>query len=180
MPDARTKSLSELQTWYDKLPLFSGAPARGTIAAALWVLERLRSDFDLEMESHRAAGGAQIKGISPVNVAAILGRYGETRQFLKEGGRTNRGGPGAIEAMLRAIEAAQISALPHDQRIEILDHLQRFLVDKVREYHGRESIKPIYNATETTRQFIAEILCKANQVRKRGPVAQHLVRGSLI
>jgi Domain of unknown function (DUF4928) len=182
MTDRRQAALTELQGWYDELRTFSasgGAPARGTVAAALWVLERLKGDFDLDLTSHLAEGGAQIKGVSPTNVQAVLERFGETRPFLKEGGRTNRGVPGAIRDLLRCLDAAQLASLPTENRVGILDHLQQFLVDKVREYHGRERIKPVFNRSETTRQFIDGLLEKAKEVGKRGPVAQHLVGAKL-
>ncbi len=182
MPAQFKKILSEVEAWYDDLPTFSssgGGPARGTIAAALWVLERLKGDFDLNLDSHRAAGGAQIKGVSTTNVGAILARHGETRQFLKEGGRTNRGVPGAIRALLEAIATTNMATLTVDERVGVLDQLQAFLVEKVREYHERERLKPVFDASQSTRQFIQGILTKAQETGKRGPVAQHLVGAKL-
>lgn len=182
MPDPIEHTLIHFRGWYDNLPTYSasgGAPARGTVAAALWVLERLREEFSLDLQSHLASGRAQIKGISPSNVSAVLKRYGETRPFLKEGGRTNRGVPGAIGTMLDALDAAGIEQLPQGERSRVLDRLQQFLVERVCEYHGRQRIKPVFNPAETTWQFVAEVLEKAQQTGKRGPVAQHLVGAKL-
>src|SRR5947207_1962832 len=81
----------------------SGGVAKGTISACLVVLERLRGEWNLNLESHRAAGGSQIKGASGAAVTRILARYGEARPFAKEGGRTNRGGPGDVKELLESL-----------------------------------------------------------------------------
>ncbi len=94
-------ALARFAKWYCELSVQrDGSPARGTVAAALVVLEHLRENFDLRLESHRAPGGAQIKGAGGAAVRRILARFDEDRQFVKEGGRTNRGGPGSIASML--------------------------------------------------------------------------------
>gem|GEM_PF-3825116 len=123
----KDRAIRAFKQWYDALPIHkpSGGPARGTIGAALVVLERLKGAFDLNLDSHRAAGQSQIKGASGAAVARILSRYGETRPFIKEGGRTNRGGPGDIGKMLDAIGTARLDRLTVNERNEILDELQR-------------------------------------------------------
>lgn len=180
MPSQR--ALAAFQTWWDALPTYAasgGGPAKGTIAVALVMLDRLKQDYDLRIESHRAKGGAQIRGASPAAVRRILERFGETRPFVKEGGRTNRGGPGDIESMLRALESAELGSLSPDKRNLVLGRLQAFLVDRVRDFHGRQRLKPVYDPAQTTRQFIHELLAKAKETGKHGPVAQHLVGAKL-
>ena len=50
-----------IQDWYDRLPVHkaSGGVAKGTICAALVVLDSLKNDFILDINSHLAAGGAR-------------------------------------------------------------------------------------------------------------------------
>ena len=83
MPDQR-RALGALKRWYGNLPVqHGGFPARGTIGAALVVLDRLKEDFDLRLESHRAkAGQSQIRGVSGKAVAQILARFGERESSL--------------------------------------------------------------------------------------------------
>lgn len=182
MQTHKAAALAAFQSWWDQLPKYAASgegPAKGTIAVALVILERLKEDFNLDIQSHRAAGGAQIRGASPAAVKRILERFGETRPFVKEGGRTNRGGPGDIEAMLNVLKTANLTALPEEDRAAVLNCLQEFLVEKVREFHGRQRLKPVYDSAQTTRQFIHEMLSKAQETGKRGPVAQHLVGAKL-
>lgn len=179
--EVEKNALALFQAWFSELPVHkaSGGPAKGTISAALVVLERLKSDFALDLEAHRAPGGSQIKGASGLAVKKILERYGETRPFAKEGGRTNRGGPGDVKKMLDTIKKANLGSLPPEKRHEIVDHLQRFLVDKVREFHNRERIKLVFDLSKSTWQMIQGLLTLARETGKEGPVAQHLVGAKL-
>jgi len=175
------RPLDAITNWYDKLPVHkaSGGPAKGTIAAALVVLERLKGTCDLELEAHRAPGGSQIKGASGQAVKKILERYGENRPFAKEGGRTNRGGPGDIKLLLDALKNTGIANCADEQRHAVLEELQRFLVGKVIEFHKKERIKLVYDASKTTWQAVQALLALARENGKEGPVAQHLVGAKL-
>jgi len=175
------KILRAFNNWLGGLRLQpNGFPARGTIAAALVVLERLQEKLDLRLEAHRAKDGqSQIEGLSRSSVARILERYGERRPFLKEGGRTNRGAPGDIGRMLRGLETADIEQVPLGDRKQILDSLQGSLVEKVREFHGKQRIKLVYDRSKPTHQLVQDLLLLASETGKAGPVAQHLVGAKL-
>ncbi len=179
--EIKERALQVFKEWYEKLPIHkpSGGPARGTIGAALIVLDRLKTDFDLNLESHRAAGKSQIKGASGAAVARILSRYGESRPFIKEGGRTNRGGPADIGKMLEAIGTVNLEQITVAERNEVLEYLQEFLVDKVREYHNRQRLKVVYNPSQSTWQAVSDLLSLARDTGKEGPVAQYLVGAKL-
>ena len=177
----KKNTLNAFIAWYENLPVHkaSGGPAKGTIAAALVVLERLKSEFTLDLEAHRAPGGSQIKGASGQAVKKILGRFGEMRPFAKEGGRTNRGGPGDIKPMLDALKIAMIDKCDATERNAILDELQMVLVAKVIEFHNRERIKLVYDPSKTTWQAIQQLLAQAKETGKEGPLAQYLVGAKL-
>lgn len=81
--------------------------------------------------------------------------------------------------MLEALDKSSIKEVSEKERIMILEHLQLFLVEKVREYHNRQRIHFVYDPTKTTRQLINEILQVARETGKEGPVAQHLVGAKL-
>jgi len=179
--EIKERALQVFKTWYEKLSIHkpSGGPARGTIGAALVVLDRLKIDFDLNLESHRAAGQSQIKGASGAAVARILARYGENRPFIKEGGRTNRGGPGDVGKMLEAIGVVRLEQLTAVERNEVIEYLQLFLVEKVREYHNQQRLKVVYNPSQSTWQSISDLLALAGDTGKEGPVAQYLIGAKL-
>lgn len=177
----KQKVISGFSLWYSQLPVHraSGGPARGTIAAALVLLERLKENCNLKLDSHRAPGKSQIKGVSGTAVARILSAFGETRPFLREGGRTNRGGPGDIGKMLETLKSARLDRFPVKERKEITRELQSFLVAKVREFHNRERLKVVYDASKSTWQAVHDLLAKARETGKEGPVAQYLVGSKL-
>ncbi len=155
-------------------------PAKGTLAGALVVLERLKTKYALDIDQHRAKRGqSQIQGVGKASVQKILAKFGETRDFLKEGGRTNRGLPGAITSLLDALREAQLDTLPEAERNRILTEVQRYLAGKVGEYFSRERIKIAYDPAKTAWQAIHEILAAARSVGKEGPVAQYLVGAKL-
>ena len=177
----REKALQQFNAWYSSLPIHrpSRGPARGTIAAALVVLGKLKENFDLNLDSHRAAGKSQIKGVGSAAVARILAEFGEIRPFLREGGRTNRGGPGDIAKMLEALKASGLQQTAPGERKRVITELQRFLVEKVREFHSQERLKVMYDPARSTWQSIHELLSLARENGKEGPVAQYLVGAKL-
>lgn len=179
-PDQSKEAVQGLKSWYDGLRRVSGKfPARGTIAGALVVLERLKEDFDLDIDAHTAPGGSQIRGASGEAVRVILARFGETRRFVAEGGRTNRGLRGDIASMLTILADESLDTLSDWQRNIILDDLQGFLVEKVREFYSRQRLKLSYDPSKSARQAVGEILSNAREVGKGGQVAQYLVGAKL-
>ena len=157
--------------WYENLPKFSGFTIKGGIAGGLAVLDRLRHDFDLRIESHTAAGGTQIRGAGGAAIKRILESFGEGRPFVKEGGRTNRGLRGHIKAMLDALASAGLAQLPARRRDAVLVDLQQFLVQRVQEFHGLQRLEIVYDPAKSTWQSIHDLLLKAAETGKDGPVA---------
>lgn len=180
--DLQEVTLRELELWWNNLPVYSatgGVPAKGTIAGALVVLDHLKNDFVLELDDHTAKGGSQIKGASGVAVKRILANLGENRPFVSEGGRTNRGLRNDIKNLLNALKKAGLELLPSENRKYILSVCQQFLVDKVKDFHNRQRLKPIYDPSKSTWQYVRDLLDLARETGKEGPVAQYLVGAKL-
>ncbi|MBM4423874.1 MAG: DUF4928 domain-containing protein [Chloroflexi bacterium] len=169
------------QWWNSLTPIKqnNNLPAKGTVAGALVVLETLKVKYVLDIDQHRAKGQSQIKGVGKARVQKILAEFGEMRDFLKEGGRTNRGLAGDVAKLLDALSSAALEPLPPDTRNGILTEVQGFLVGKVSEYFSRERVKIIYDPSTTAWQSIHDILESAKEVGKEGPVAQYLVGAKL-
>lgn len=176
-------TLDLVKRWWDSLAPVkqnNNLPAKGTVAGALVVLESLKDKYVLDINQHRAKKGqSQIKGVGKASVQKILARFGETRDFLKEGGRTNRGLAGDTAKLLDALKLAGLDSLSANARNETLTEVQRFLVGKVGEYFSRERVKVIYNPANTAWQSVHDLLETAKEVGKEGPVAQYLVGAKL-
>lgn len=172
-------SIKILEEWYEDLPVEKGFRVRGAIAAALQVLEKLKINFSLDTGSHLTGRQGQVSGISGSGLAKILQRFDEHRVFLKEGGRTNRGVIGYVDSLLGSLRAAQLEKVEINERTEIIEELQIFLVAKVREYHGQKRIEIEYDPWKTAWQTISDLLAKAKEANKDGPVAQYLVGAKL-
>ncbi len=166
--------------WYTRLEHYAGdLPAKGTMAGALVVLERLKDGLVFDIDAHTAAGGSQIKGASGTAVRKILERFGETRRFVAEGGRTNRGLRGDIEAMLAALSRLRLQKATAPRQISVLEACQAFIVEQVREFHNRQRIKIVFDPAESTRELIRQILEKGKERGQSGQVAQYLVGAKL-
>lgn len=169
-------------SWYCTLkPMkrYGGRPAKGTIAAALIVLERLRKDCKLDLDSHLAKGGAQIAGLSLSALRKILARFGESRPFPSEGGRTNRGNNRPIQLLLTHLDEAGLSTLKKSTQRALIEQLQEFLVQSLDGYYALERVSFDFHPSKPARQLIMEILDKAKERDQSGPVAQHLVGAKL-
>ncbi len=170
------------QSWFaelKRLKRYNGLPAKGTIAAALIVLERLRVDCDLRMVSHLAPGEAQIAGMSLPALQKILVRYGEDRPFPSEGGRTNRGNNAPIKLMLNVLADHDVCKLSVDDRNRIINDLQEFLVRQLDTYYALERIAFGFDPQKPTKAIVSQILAEATKRKSAGIVAQHLVGAKL-
>jgi hypothetical protein len=175
-----TLYIEKFMDWYKGLKTYTGNfPARGTISGALVVLEQLKTEYSLDINNHTAKGGSQIKGASGEAIRKILSDFDETRPFLSEGGRTNRGLRGDIEGMLTALKEMSLDNFDVERRNQILNSMQGFLVERVKEYHNQQRIKFVYNPNESTWQTISNILEAARETNKEGAVAQYLVGAKL-
>jgi hypothetical protein len=178
MPEDR--ALREFTTWYEaKRKGKARFPPKGTIGGALVVLERLKDDFDLDIDSHTAEGGSQISGASGSGVKRVLRTFGEVRPFSIEGGRTNRGLRGAMKSLLDSIRSANLDRVSTQQRKLILTALQQFLVERVREIHSQKRLKMVFHPGSTTWHTINDLLQVAADGEKEAPIAQYLVGAKL-
>src|SRR4051812_31312012 len=106
------------QQWFEDLKKYrNGLPAKGTVAGALVVLERLQINYDLHIDAHTAEGGSQITGASGSAVARILHTFDEVRPFVAEGGRTNRGLRGDISSLLNSLRPLELEHAAQAERL---------------------------------------------------------------
>ena len=60
-----------------------------------------------------------------------------------------------------------------------IEDCQRFLVDQVREWHGRQRLEIVFEPSMTMRDLVRQILIKAKECEQSGQVAQYLVGAKL-
>lgn len=76
--------------------------------------------------------------------------------------------------MLQALERSGLRDMSQEERSTVLNQLQAFLTEKVREFHNRQRLKFVYDPSATTWHAIHSILSQAEESGKAEPVAQHL------
>ncbi len=176
------KITAKMNDWFNGLKIYKqnhNLPARGTIAAALIITEKMKDDFNLDLDHYRAQGKSQFSGVSGSAVSKILAKYGETRQYTSEGGRTNRGAAREVGDLLETIKLLEIVRLPADKRNDAINEIQKFLVEKVGEYFKRRRIEFVFDPSKTAWKTIQDILKSASDTGKEGPVAQYLIGAKL-
>jgi len=180
--DADTRIKDGFVSWYRNLrPMkqYGGRPPKGTVSAALVVLERLRDNCDLSLPVHVAEGGAQIAGLNLSALRKILERFGEKRQFPSEGGRTNRGNNKAVRQLLEILGEARFGKRKERVRNGLIDWMQRYLVKSLDAYYRLERVRFDFIAAKPVRSAIGDILAATQARHQSGPVAQHLVGAKL-
>jgi len=176
-----SQAIRVLDKWYEGLERYQDKlPAKGSIAAALHVLNRIRKNYDLDIASHVAAGESQITGLSAASLKKALAEFGETRPLSAVAGRSNRGARGDVAALLTAMKALGLDAKPEALRDNALKTMQRHIVTAyVSVYFALKRVKATFDGNAITRQFIHTILDNAGQSGKAGAIAEYLVGAKL-
>lgn len=167
--------------WYHSLEIVkaNNGPAKGTISGSLIVLDRLQATYDLNVDTHLAERGTQIKGLSGANIKKVLARFGEHRKYSAEGGRTNRGALAEVKCLLVSLKELKLEEQDEDGRNASLSQMQSFLVERVADYFNRQKIKLTFNPALSTWHIVHNLLAEATAEGKSGYVAQHLVGAKL-
>ena len=162
--------------WYSFSPRLR---SRGNIAGGLVLLENLRDNFDLDIETHKASGSDQLRNASRHNVQKILARFGEERVLLQEGGRTNRGLMKNLQPLLQDLSRAGMGSMPLKDRDLEIQNMQSFLADRARDIFNAEKISFNYRPGMTSHETVGLILDSARGRHKTGEVAEYLVGAKL-
>lgn len=170
-----------LDDWYESLDLYQNKlPPKGSIQAALVVLNRLRENYDLSISAHVSEKEAQIAGLSGASVKKILAEFGETRILSTIGGRSNRGARGDVARLLEAMESLKLAEQPTELRSRVLCAMQRHLVtEHIPKFFSAKRVKASFDRAAATWMFIHALLGNAKQNGKGGAVAEHLVGAKL-
>jgi len=165
--------LADLQAWYG-----AEQPKTYVVCAGLAVLDIMRDACPLTPQNYKTNGN-QIRTSGPL-IAKILRRFGETRTYSREGGRTTRGTVPAAERLVeRMNNHPELATMTPQVRGRLIDAMQAWLVEKVQEYFDQSRIVPDLNLSRPSWLIVADILAAAAARQKAGPVAQHLIGAKL-
>ena len=170
-----------VDTWYATLDVYQDhLPSKGSIAAALHVLSRLRTDYKLDIAAHVAGGEAQITGLSASALKTVLAEFGEGRVLSSVGGRSNRGARGDVAALLIALRPLQLESTNETTRNKVLKAAQQHIVTAyVSLFFAAKRVKALFDPASATARFIDAILENARLSGKAGAVAEYLVGAKL-
>lgn len=176
-----SQAIRVLDEWYGVLDRYQDRlPAKGSIAAALHVLDRLRIEYDLNIASHVTEGEAQIIGLSSRAIKRLLTDFGEARVLSSVAGRSNRGARGDVAALLVAMKPLHLETKSEAERLGALTAMQRKLVTAyIPLYFSVKRVRATFDINEATWRFVETILQNAKDSGKGGPVAEYLVGAKL-
>ena len=171
------EALGTLRQWFDShRPSPDEEPNTYVMCAGLAVLERMRRAYPLHRADYVTPGN-QVRTSGSL-IQSILERNGEERRFTREGGRTTRATVPAAEGLAAGLnETAALVSLSDEDRGQVIDELQVWLVERVRGYLDQQAIEVEVNLGKPAPQIVSDILEAAGA--KSGAVAQHLVGAKL-
>lgn len=178
--DTLTKLWSEeLTDWFESVRNPNGDVEQFNLCAALAVLEFARKKYPFTRKDYFTPHD-QVSGMGGPSIAKILKRYGETRAYLTEGGRTTRGARSSAEALAGRINKEAYQGASEIDRNPVVNNLQRWVVHKIQEtYLDKQRLKVDINPRDPLHIVVKHILEAAVAINKAGPVAQHLVGAKL-
>ncbi|MBT9260124.1 MAG: DUF4928 family protein [Clostridiales bacterium] len=113
---------------------------RYVVCAGLAVLEHMKDHYPLDRE-HYVTEKSQVHTSGPL-IQEILRRFGETREFTREGGRTTRATLAAAESLVELLNNhpchRELQGLSAKDRSEVVRQLQAVLVAHVRRYFDEQ------------------------------------------
>lgn len=179
--------LEDIAVWYDsKKTSPRGAINTNVMAVGMVMLDHMGTAFPLTESAYVSAQASQVKELGGAKVREILARFGETRQFRSEGGRTSRGSlvvARQFAALLNESQAAgpYLSASPEVKELT-REYIQAWIVALLRDqYFNRARIEAELDHRRPVK-FAVRMLLQAAKDRggtTAGAVAQHLVGAKL-
>jgi hypothetical protein len=185
-PDAVAQDIIRtLEDWREEKRSPKGKVDANVFCAGLYVTQALSGTYPLASSDYLTA--SQVKGASGENAKAILAEHGETRTFLREGGRTSRKTrPMAIELaelLNNHGSADELGWASEEERATVAWALQAWFVRQIQaEYFAKERVKAEISHDKPVRIAVLALLQSAGSRggNSAGAVAQHLVGAKLV
>lgn len=181
--DIVDSALLTADLWFESHRKKNGSVTTNVMTSGLAVAELLRTSFPLTEDTIKSQKNSQVKGLSGPRIKEILARYGETRKFTSEGGRTSRGTLVIASELADKLTSALSPYRPdEEERVRVADALQGFFVEKVKkDYFDKKTIEVALDYNKPVSAVVADILdaSKRRSDQPTGIVAQHLVGAKL-
>lgn len=181
--DAINAALEVATVWYESHRNKKGGVNTNVMTSGMAVAELLNECFPLTAESIKSEKKSQVKGLSGTLAKRVLAKYGETRKFTSEGGRTSRGTLEiATEFALGLTDKLVPLELDENGRHEVADALQSYFVERVQwDYFNKKRLEVTIDANKPVSGIVADIFdaARARSDQLTGAVAQHLVGAKL-
>ena len=175
----------------DGTPVFTkkGTPrkkefGRGGLAAMLHVTERAKeTGLPINPDSlvTQSGKGGQVQGLGRSRVMTILVKYGVDPELAKEGGRTNRGNVDNVRRY-----AVFLNDLKEYYGEIDLDEIQRWWLDRLRDFRERKGFTLKYDPSKSLRTIIRDLMRQALErqggmggTKYEGALLHHLVGAKL-
>lgn len=178
--------LRDISSWYESKTTGRGTINTNVMAVGLVILDHMADGFPFVDSMYISAQGSQVKELGGAKIREILARYGETRPFRSEGGRTSRGSlvlAREFAALLNESQAATpyLNASP-PERAFARELMQGWVVDLLQDqYFNRQRIEAELDHRRPMK-FAVRMLLRAARERggtTAGALAQHLVGAKL-
>jgi hypothetical protein len=158
----------------------NGFRGKGPLCVALVVTDHARRKLPLDPRALKAESGGQVLGLGRSAVQGILKKYGIARVLASEGGRTSRGSIANMEKYVALLNDL------YDKKLADLDAIERFWIDRVREFFAAKPLSIRLDPSRGLRAVISDVLTQAEARQKEssgtqyaGAVLQHLVGARL-
>jgi hypothetical protein len=178
--------LEDIEPWYDTKTTARGDINTNVMAVGMVMLDHMAVAFPLTEPVFVSAQASQVKELGGAKIREILARYGETRPFRSEGGRTSRGSlvlAREFAALLNTSLAATpyMHASPAEQAFA-RQVVQGWIVVLLQDqYFNQQRIEAELDHRRPVK-FAVKMLLAAARERggtTAGAVAQHLVGAKL-
>jgi hypothetical protein len=178
--------IKDIEPWYNSQRTRTGTINTNVMAVGMVMIDHMAASFPLTDAAYVSPQGSQVKELGGAKIREILARYGETRPFRSEGGRTSRGSlPLAREfaTLLNTNSGASPYQTASDSDQEAArERMQRWIVTLLQDqYFNRQRIEAELDHRRPVKFAVRMLLAAASERggTTAGAVAQHLVGAKL-
>ncbi len=173
--------MNELESRLRKFASEASIRGKGPLSVMLVLTRRARRmQPPYADEDFLTAKRGQVAGLSRGAVQRILADHGISRVLAQEAGRTSRGSINRMQSYVKFL-----NGLDKDGLLDF-DAIERWWVDRVREFFASEPLKLKVDASRSIRSIVAELIKTALERQREcqgamilGAVLQHLVGAKL-